>query len=147
MWYSWDPSEHSDQENLQWSWLRAVEWGLWPIFMSQPIAPIAFIYYSWWKVILVIAVLNLGWSIFIRYKIVIPSLAQFGVFFVRLKWISIPISTYILWKNGKTGTAMLALFWPVLNALVPHTPSQIGVIQKMFMETLGYEAKKTSGEV
>ena len=35
----WNPADHSDQDNLTWSFLRAVEWGRWPIFLSQPVAP------------------------------------------------------------------------------------------------------------
>lgn len=135
----WNPSEHTDQENLRWSWLRAVEWGSWPIFISQPLAPIAFLYFPWWSVILAILALNLVWSLFVRYRIVIPSLAYWGVIFVKLKWISGPISAFFLWSNGLHGIALLSLFWPIVLFLVPHLPTQIGIIQKMFMKCLGYD--------
>lgn len=36
----WNPHENSDQENLRWCWLRAVEWGKWPLFVSQPLLPL-----------------------------------------------------------------------------------------------------------
>ena len=39
----WNPSEHTKEENTKWSWLRAIEWGQWPLFMSQIFAPLLLI--------------------------------------------------------------------------------------------------------
>lgn len=140
----WNPSEHTDDENLRWAWLRAVEWGSWPIFVSQPIAPLAFLFFPWWSVVIAVAALNAVWSLFLRYRLVIPALAFWGAFLVRLKWITCPVTAYLLWRLGMKGTAALAFFWPLAILLVPRVPTQIGVIQKMFMRHLGYEATQTS---
>lgn len=135
----WNPNEHSDQENLQWAWLRAVEWGDWPLFISQPVAPIALLIFPWWSVILVVIVINATWSLLIRYRMVIPSLAFLGAIFVRMKWIACPFAAILLWRNDMKGTAALALFWPLVILVAPRASTQIGVIQTMFMQCLGYE--------
>ena len=135
----WNPNEHTDDENLRWSWLRAAEWGSWPIFVSQPVAPVALLFFSWWSVMLVTIALNVVWSIFIRYRVVVPSLAFWGAVFVRLKWIASPIACYLLWHRQMKGSAAFALFWPLAVLVLPHGSTQIGVIQKMFMQSLGYE--------
>jgi hypothetical protein len=137
----WNPAEHSDDENLRWCWLRAVEWGAWPIFLSQPIAPLLFLFLPWWFVILVLTGLNTIWSLFIKHRLVVPALAYWGSWFVRLKWIVCPVACYLLWHAGTKAVALLALFWPLAVALMPRGTTQIGVIQKMFMHCLGYESK------
>jgi hypothetical protein len=85
----WNPLEHSDEENLRWSWLRAVEWGIWPAFLSGPIVPLLLPFFEWWKVIGIVVVLTVLWS-FIRYKYVNLTMASFGVYFVSLKWVVCP---------------------------------------------------------
>lgn len=138
----WNPNEHTDDENVQWSWLRAVEWGAWPIFISQPIAPIALLFFPWWSVIMVATTANVVWSLFIRYQMAIPALAFLGAVFVRLKWLTCPIAASLLWYGGSRGTAALALFWPLLVLVVPRASTRVGEIQKMFMQCLGYEPAK-----
>jgi hypothetical protein len=135
----WNPKENTDQENLQWAWLRAVEWGSWPMFILQPVAPIALLFFPWWSVILVLMVMNATWSFFVRYQFVIPSFAFWGAIFVRIKWITIPFATYLLWRNDMRGIAALALFWPLVILIIPHSSTQIGIIQTMFMQCMGYE--------
>jgi hypothetical protein len=55
----WNPSEHSDDENLRFCWLRAVEWGNWPTFISQPVVPIAILFWSWKIVVGAAVILNI----------------------------------------------------------------------------------------
>lgn len=81
---------------------------------------------------------NALWSVFIRYRVVVPVLAFWGALFVRLKWITCPVSSYFLWRSGMKGTAGLALFFPLVVIFLPNAPAQVGVIQKMFMQCLGY---------
>lgn len=140
----WNPYEHSDDENLRWAWLRAVEWGAWPIFISQPIAPVVLVFFPWWSVILVTSAANALWTVFIRYKFVIPAVAFWGAVIVRLKWITCPTAAYILWLKGMRAAAMMALLWPLLILIMPYGSGQIGVIQRMFMQCLGYELANES---
>jgi hypothetical protein len=142
----WNPHESSDDDNLLWSWLRAIEWGAWPTFVSQPIAPVAILFFSWWSVVFATLIATFLWVVFIRHKIVIPALAEWGAVIVRLKWITCPIAAYILWLRGMRTAAVVALLWPLLILVIPlHLllgPGRIGDIQKMFMQCLGYEPAK-----
>jgi hypothetical protein len=140
----WNPQEHSDDENMRWCWLRAVEWGTWPIFISQPIAPVAILFFSWWSVVLATLIATVLWVLFIRYRLVIPALAWWGAMVVRLKWVTCPLAAYILWFRGMKGAAVVALLWPLLILvmplpLLPLGATRIGDIQKMFMQCFGYE--------
>ena len=132
-------NKHSNEENLQWSLLRAIEWGIWPAFLSGPIVPALLPFFEWWRIIVVVAVLTVLWSA-IRYKYINLSMAKFGVYFVFLKWIACPISAIYLIIHHNFILTILALFWPMLAAflgiLVGGT--QVGIIQKMFMRELGY---------
>jgi len=70
---------------------------------------------------------------------VFPVLAFWGAIVVRLKWIVCQVAAYLLWRKGLKGTAALALGWPLVILVIPHASTQIGVIQRMFMQCLGYE--------
>lgn len=61
----WNEYEHTDEENLKWSWLRAVEWGAFPIFVTQPIIPFLIFFFDWKIIIGVIIICNWLWN-FIR---------------------------------------------------------------------------------
>ncbi len=138
----WSPTDHTDHENLQWAWLRAVEWGDWPIFISQPVAPIVLLFFPWWSVIIVVIVINVTWSLFVRYNVVITSLAFWGAIFCSIEVDFLPVRHDIF--SGATvreGTAALALFWPLVILVAPRASTQIGVIQTMFMQCLGYNQR------
>ena len=138
----WNPTEHSDQENLRWNWLRAVEWGRWPIFLSQAFAPAALLIVSWIAVIIGVMLLNVLWAVFVRYKYVSVSLAFLGVLVAKLKWINSPLMGYYFYSHDRPFVAAIALFWPLLIFIIGAVPTtQIGVIQNMFMAQLGYERR------
>ena len=131
---SWIPAEHSDQENLTWAWLRAVEWGRWPIFLSQPIAPVLLLLFSWPSAVIGTIVVNLLWAGFVRYRVVNVKAAYYGANFVRLKWIICPVVAIYLYSIGDVVGAALALLWPLLIFLIGALPTtQTGKIQNMFM--------------
>lgn len=135
----WNPSEHSDDENLRWCWLRAVEWGNWPLFIAQPIIPILFLFFPWWQIVIAIVILTWLWA-FIRYKYINITLADLGPLFVHLKWpISVGIGIYFLIKHNYF-LAVISAFWPLITLLILHfsPPTQIGKLQKIFMARLGY---------
>jgi hypothetical protein len=141
---SWNPLHHSDQDNLTWSWLRAVEWGRWPIFLSQPLAPILLLFFDWKAVILGVVAANFLWAVLVRYQFVNVPLAYLGALFVRLKWLAYPSVAIYLFLQKETIPALVALFWPLLIFVIGVVPTtQIGRIQKMFMAKLSYEAVPT----
>lgn len=131
---------YSEQENLQWSMLRAIEWGIWPAYLSQSFVPVLLMFFEWWEVISVFIILTILWS-FIRYRYVNVALARFGVFFVILKWITVPAAVIYLLIQKNYISAVVALLWPMF--LAPYLGifvggTKIGKIQEMFMAQLGY---------
>jgi hypothetical protein len=138
----WNPSEYSDEENLQLSWLRAIEWGNWPLFITQPIAPILIVFFEWWKIAIIITICNYLWSL-LRYKYVSVFLADLGSLFIHLKWpASISVAIYfIIQKNYHS--AIFSGLWPIITLILlifaPRT--QIGKLQNIIMKKIGYERK------
>jgi hypothetical protein len=124
--------------------LRAIEWGIWPAFLSQPIVPVLLIFFEWWGVIGVFIILTILWS-FVRYRYVNVAMARFGVFFVLLKWITVPVAVIYLLIQQNYISAVVALLWPIF--LAPYLGifiggTKIGKIQEMFMAQLGYSEKQ-----
>ncbi len=135
----WNAKEHTHDENVMWTWLRAVEWGSWPIFLSQPIAPIALLIFPWWSVMIVTTSANVVWTLFIGHRFANPTLAFLGRAFVSLKWLTCPIAAFMVCRNGDWGTGTLAFLWPLLAAIMPRSSAKIGAIQKMFMQSINCE--------
>lgn len=138
----WNPNQHTDQENLQWCWLRAVEWGRWPIFISQVLAPLMLLIFSWPTVIICVVVLNIFWAVFVRYKYVSMNLAFISVIAIKLKWLICPLLGYYFYSRDEKLVAAISFFWPLLIFIIGALPTtQIGIIQNMFMNKLGYTNK------
>jgi hypothetical protein len=131
----WKTHNFTPAENAQWSLLRALEWGNWPFFITQPIAPILFIFYPWWTVLLGVVLLDWIWAV-IRHKFVSPFLASVGLWFVRLKWVVCPVvCIYFLYQHIYF-VAVLSLFYPVVNVLLMNLAprgGQIEILQSIFM--------------
>jgi hypothetical protein len=157
----WNPTEHSNEENVRWSWLRAVEWIGWPLFLSQPVVPVSLYFYSWPVVIGAVVVIAFAWRAVIVPFWVAPSLAAIGPLFVPLKFISAPVMAYLIWQRGDTPIALMALVWPFLGpvvaqwvlilptALMELTPlgkaSQIGLVQTRFLAAMGFRPAEDVG--
>jgi hypothetical protein len=134
----WIPTEHSDDENLHWSLLRAMEWGRWPVFLSQTFAPPLLIFLSWKIVIGGTFLANILWAFF-RSKFISVSLAYFGVNFALLRWLTWPIASIYLFVEGRTPECWISAFWPGLIFILGVIPPfNVGPIQTKFMEALGY---------
>jgi TPR repeat protein len=133
----------SDQENLQWSMLRAIEWGIWPAFLSQSIAPVLLIFFEWWEVIGAVVILTTLWS-FVRYRYVNVAMAKFGVYLVHLKWFTIPAAVIYLFIQQKYLSAVVAMLWIFFTPYLGVFSGKVafGKIQEMFMEQLGYSEKQ-----
>jgi hypothetical protein len=62
-----------------------------------------------------------------------------------------PIAAYLLWSRGSHGPAVVALLWPLLILILPLPlmlvglgPGRIGDIEKMFVQSLGYELSENN---
>jgi hypothetical protein len=146
--FIWNPKEKSDQENLRWCWLRAVEWGIWPAFLSGPVIPLLLVFFNWWKAIGIVLILTILWS-FIRYKYVNLTLVSLGVYFVLLKWIACPLAAIFLIIQHNYILAILSLMWPAVASILGFFVggTKIGILQKKFMNELGYLENKNTKQV
>ncbi len=138
---AWNSTEHSDSENLQWCWLRASEWGCWPVFLSIPIVPIFLIFTKWWIVIGSVAILSILWSPIrdiIGNNISIAAVS-IGAYLVVLKWITCPLAAFILILHHKYILAIIALLWPVIAGFFQIFCGrvQIGIYQNILMARIG----------
>jgi len=132
----------TDDENTRRCWLRAVEWVAWPAFLSQPLLPILYVYYPWWKVLLAVIIASLLWTA-VRYRFTSFALATAGFFFVQLKWITIPVGAFVLFRQHRFLPGALAVVTPFLAAWLGFA-GKIGVIQNRFMNQLGYPRRNPS---
>lgn len=135
-----NPLLYTDKENLKWCWLRAVEWGEWPMFMAQLIAPILFLLFAWWYVTIVVVILDWLWTL-IRYRYISVTLVGLGPIVTLLKWpVSIGMGIYFL-VNGNYLLGVVCALWPVITLILMFLtpPTKIGMIQTALMNKLGYE--------
>jgi hypothetical protein len=150
----WKPNEHSDDDNLRWALLRAIEWQQWPLFLAQPIIPVLLYVYPWPWVIGVIAALTLVWRVTVAARYTPSSAIDTATYFVLLRFVSSPVMAYLIWEKGHSWIAGIALFWPwagnfivncvlmipeaVLQAAQIGKGAEIGVIQRRLMNRFGY---------
>lgn len=136
----WNPAGATFEENSRYCLLRAIEWGQWPIFVTQPIIPILFLFYPWESVVFGIIIINFLWG-FIRKIFISPFLADVGAMLVHLKWfVSIGIGIYFF-TQGDNLLAILSIIWPiiVMFAQAISIPAKNGELQIIFLKGMGYE--------
>jgi len=152
---AWNPIHHSAEENTKWSWLRAVEWIEWPLFLSQPVVPVLLYFYPWPSVLGVTALTGFLWRLLVVPNFISTALAGLGPVFVVLKYVTAPVIAFLLWRQNEPWIAALALLWPLAGPFVLQLvigpfyalfaqsargkASQIGIVQERFMAALGYE--------
>lgn len=162
----WIAGEHSDQDNLRWAWLRAIEWSGWPLFMSQPIAPVLLYFYDWRLVLLGLFLVTLFWRATLMQWFVSIRLADIGPLFVLLKFLTCPMMAFVIWRQDHFLVAGLALLWPIagtsiidaflaitggilgvfIPCLSPERTVSVGPIQRRFINALGYTRIELLGD-
>jgi hypothetical protein len=111
----WKPSEHSDEDNWRWAFLRALEWVHWPLFISQPLVPILLYFYPWPWIVGLVVLITLAWRLVVAPVAVSPMLANAGATFVKLRFAASPIMAFLIWQRGDYWVAVLALLWPFVG--------------------------------
>lgn len=153
----WKATDHSDDENLRWAWLRAIEWINWPLFLSQALMPLLIWAFPLNVVpmIMGLLVVNITWQIAISNRCVSVSLADLGVLVAKAKFLVCPLMAFLLWSHELRWQAAVALLWPFLVLVIhwtdvpliilqkklrPDSPTtcDVGPVQRRFMEALGY---------
>ncbi|MDD2714486.1 MAG: hypothetical protein PHW04_01195 [Candidatus Wallbacteria bacterium] len=142
--FRWYPKNHTLDDNIQWCWLRAVEWGKLPLYVSQLIVPFSLLDNNSIGSILigVIAWNNLLWP-FVRYKaaklwpaIFIADACSSIVCYS--KWpLSIGMAIYFF-NHHQNSYAAFCLFYPIIVMLMTLIPpsTMVGYIQKLFAADL-----------
>ena len=137
--FMWNAAEHTDDENLRWTWLRSIEWCSWPVFVSQPFVPVLLLLLAWPLVVLSVLAANIVWASTVRYRYVNISAAYWGVIIVKAKWATCCLSAWYLWTHDLKVSAGVAVLWPgIATVLAAIPPSNYGTMQKVFLNRLGY---------
>jgi hypothetical protein len=126
--------------------------------MSQPIVPVLLYFYDWKIVIGSVMGLVLIWAVLVAPLWISPTLLSVGPWFVRLKFIAVPLMAWLLWHGDHIYLALLALTWPLLGpmvtqpiAILPRAllmstrlgqSSQIGVVQSRILVAIGMQPQK-----
>ncbi len=134
--FFWNLIDYTEEEIRRWLWLRAIEWTAWPTFISQPIVPVLFIFFTWWHVLITLLLVNVVWT-FIRYRYVNFYLAQMGTFFVLLKWPASILSCIYLLIERRYGLAILTLLWPLVAGII-GIPGKVGKVELLLAKKIGY---------
>ena len=135
-------SGYTEAEMKRWLWLRAVEWDAFPAFVSQPIAPVLFIFFPWYYVLLVVFVLGLLWCL-VRYAFVSVFAATIACLaVVWLKWPAAIGGSIYLFFHHQVIAGLVALLWPVLAGFVT-IPGMIGNIELSFAKKVGFVPPNT----
>lgn len=128
-----------EQFKATWCMLRALEWSQWPLFVLQPVAPLALVYMPTEWIWLVIALFALSWLwVAVRSQFVSLPLAQFAIVFVRVRWFTaIAAGAYLAFLHHYEA-AGLAAIWPVVTGVLQSlTPStNLSALQQMFAKRL-----------
>lgn len=126
----------TDEEAKRWIWLRSIEWANWPMFISQPLVPIAIIFFKWWSVLVMIYTVNILWS-GVRYKYFNPLSATLAAYFVKLTWpVVIGCGIYLL-IHSNYELAMIACLWPLLSGMLVLS-GKLERIQGLITRAVGY---------
>jgi len=129
--------ECTTDELVKMTWLRSVEWLHWPAFICQPLLPILYIYvYPPW-VIAIVVVLNILW-IPIRYHVPSLGIVTAGLYFVYLKWITIPVvAIYFVVHRAWLDVVAVIITPFIVWSLGAFTGGKVGIVQKKFLKQLG----------
>jgi hypothetical protein len=130
---------YTEPEIQRWLWLRAVEWSGFPGFVSQIIAPILFIFYPWWQVVLGIILVGLVWCV-VRYWFI--SVAISNTACLAVVWFKWPVaigSAIYLFAHHQPLAGVLAVIWPLIAGFMTP-PGKVGIIELRLAKRIGYVA-------
>ncbi|MGO9482950.1 MAG: hypothetical protein ACLP05_14370 [Candidatus Kryptoniota bacterium] len=88
-------------------------WIAFPRLLSTPIFPIAIIFFAWWEVLIALVIAMII-RIFVRHRYFNPYLMDYGLDFIKLRWLTAIGSFAFLVSNHTYLPAVLALLYPWL---------------------------------
>jgi hypothetical protein len=129
---------YTDAEIQRWLHMRAIEWSGFPGYLAQIIAPILFIFYPWWQVLLGVFLISLPWCI-VRYWFVMPELSdKICLVVVWLTWPVCVGSAIYLSFHQQPVAGVVALLVPLGLAGVLTPPGKVGIIELKLAKSIGY---------
>lgn len=130
--------EYTDDEMKRWLRLRAIEWGDFPAYLSQPIVPVLFIFYPSYFVVFGVVVLGLLWSL-VRYSFVSVGLSRGACLtVVLLTWPAAIGSSIYLFIHHRPLVAVAALVWPLVATFTSILPAKVGIIELALAERVEF---------
>jgi hypothetical protein len=137
--FFWNPNLNTDDENVRYSWLRAVEWDGFPGFIAQVITPFFLLFINPLFYLISIIIANIIWS-FINKYIVNMIVSELAVYIVRLRWfINILFALFFIFTGhyfAAVLTIVLSISWVAGIIGSIGIPTPIGTMQKIFLKKM-----------
>lgn len=128
---------YSEEEIKRWLWLRAVEWEALPAYISQPLAPLFFIYFRWYFVVLAVVAIGAVWCL-VRNSFVSVNLASVAcLFVVWTKWPAAVGSSIYLFFHHQVAAGIVALIWPLVAGFT-CVPGKVGTAELALAKKIGF---------
>jgi len=128
---------YSDEEIKRWLWLRAIEWSGFPGYVSQITAPILFVFYPWYQIVLGVVLIGLIWCV-VRYWFLSVTLSNIAcLFVVWFKWPVAIGSAIYLFFHKQPIAGLLALVWPLIAGFITP-PGKVGRIELALAKRIGF---------
>ena len=122
----------------RWLELRALAWVALPAFVSQPLAPIMFVFFPWYWVITAIGVLGFLWSLIGHFCVNVTVIAIVYSMVIWARWLSaIGSAIYLMFVDYQPVPAMIALVWPFLSSLV-RVPGDVRMAELILANKIGF---------
>jgi hypothetical protein len=138
--------EHDSQDDLAKArlkvGLRAVEWEIWPLFLSNTLAPLLYLVFDWWLVWPMVLAASIPWLPVGRRMPALP-LAQLGFIVVRFtRWPAIlGVSIYLLIERSIWVGALCSLtpvIATLLGMLFPKNRDRLTRLEQRFWSQFLY---------
>ena len=135
--------EMTSDEIVKASWLRSVEWSQWPVFLFQPLLPIFLLWLPPLKLAVYLLVLGYVWILF-RNRFVSFLLATLGCFWVRLKWVTIPVMCLYFGLHHQWKAFVVSLLSPLVIMFISGVvlPTNILPLQRRMWKQIGFDPEQ-----
>ena len=137
---------YTEPEIQRWVRLRAIEWSGFSSFVSQIIAPVLFIFYPWWQVVIGVVLIGLVWCL-VRYWFISATILDTTcLVVVWLKWPVSICSAIYLFIQRQFVAGVVALVWPLVAGFT-IIPGRLDLFRTRLAKRIGYVASNASDNI